>query len=67
MPSGWSPAKPAIPGTVKAQPPGQLKAERFLQVGTAVTVDDLPEMQAAVVQQGQEAALGGVQRPRRGW
>ena len=30
-------------------------------------VDDLPEMQAAVVQQGQEAALVDEQRPRLGW
>lgn len=57
---------PPVPGTIKAQSTGQLKAECLLQVGTAVMVDNLPEMQAAVIQQGQEAALGGVQRPRLG-
>lgn len=58
---------PPVPGTIKAQPTGQLKAERFLQVGTAILVDDLPEMQAAIIQQGQEAALVGEQRPGLGW
>lgn len=33
--------------------------EGFLQVGAAVVVDDLPKMEAAVIQQGQEAALAG--------
>lgn len=67
MPSGWSQPSPPVPGTIKAQPTGQLKAECFLQVSTAIMVDDLPEMQTAVIQQGQEAALKGVQRPRLGW
>lgn len=30
-------------------------------------MDDLPEMQAAVVQQGQEAALVEERKPRLGW
>lgn len=67
MPNAGPRPSPPVPGTIKAQPTGQLKAECFLQVGTAITVDNLPEMQAAVIQQGQEAALGGVQRPRLGW
>lgn len=33
-----------IPDTVKAQPTGRLEAECFLQVGTAIMVNDLPEM-----------------------
>lgn len=36
-------------------------------MGTAIMVKDLPKMQAAVVQQSQEAALEGEQRPRLGW
>lgn len=54
---------PPVPGTVKARPTGQLEAEGLLQVGTAIVVHNLPEMQAAIIQQGQEATLVGEQRP----
>jgi hypothetical protein len=66
LPSGWSQPSPPIPDILKAGPAGRLKAECLLQVGTAIMVDNLPEMQAAVIEQGQEAALVGKQRPKLG-
>ena len=55
-----------VPGPIKARPTRWLEAERLLQVGAAVVVGDLPEVQATVVQQGQEAALVDEQRQRPG-
>lgn len=59
MPAAGPRPSSLVPGTVQAQPTGRLEAECFLQVGAAIMVNDLPEMQAAVIQQRQEAALVG--------
>ena len=48
-------------GTVKVQAPRQLEAEGSLWVGAAIVVDSLPKMEVAVVQQGQEVALAGLE------
>lgn len=48
-------------GTVKVQAPRQLEAEGSLPVGAAIVVDDLPKMEVAVIQQGQEVALAGLE------
>lgn len=48
---------PLVPSSIKAWPGGWLEAAHLIQVGAAAVVDNLPEVQTAVIQQCQEAAL----------